>query len=160
MIELSSTTTLIQLCILFLNAILAIIYFVPILIVSRFHNVHNLLTANLSCAILFCTLAWLVSFTLREFLPNIYKVQVSCALILYFQAMATIQVPLAALQGSFHRLLSIVYYRNYFNTKNFTFVTFLIIQWTIGFLITIPHGFPQDVSSSFTYSFICTFVHF
>ena len=149
MADQTSITTLVQLFILLLNAALAIIYIVPIFALSRFHTAHNLLTANLACAILSCVLSWIVGFALREFQPDIYSVRVYCAWIYFLQSMCTIQVPLAALQGSFHRLLSIVYFRSYFNTKHLTVFICFLIQWTIGFLVTIPHAFPQRVRTFF-----------
>lgn len=148
MVSVSSITTLIQVFILLVNATLSIVYIVPILIHPRFHLPPHTVTANIAFAILCCTVSWLIGFILRELRPDIYSIQVSCALMFYFQAMCTLQVPLAAIQGSFHRFLSIVYYRKYSAQRNLNFLLCHAVQWLIGIVLTIPHGFPRKVRSS------------
>lgn len=119
--------TLVQISVFVLIIILAFIYSIIILSLHRFRCHINILTVNLSLTITCCSLYWMSYCVLLEFyIQPIYTMNV-CIILLYAQMMCTIQVSLAFIIVSIHRLCSILY-----NTKLF----FKTKQWLIMCLIS------------------------
>ncbi|CAF0720852.1 unnamed protein product [Adineta ricciae] len=98
-----------QVTILVLASLLSIIYLIPIILIRRFHTINNVFTANLSIAAFCCSTYWLIYFVLYLFYTNVLSGNTICAILGYFEMMCTLQMPLAIVATSIHRLLSITY---------------------------------------------------
>ena len=98
-----------QISIFALASLLSIIYLIPILLIRRFHTINNIFTANLSIATFCCSTYWLIYFVLYLFYTHVLFGNTTCAILGYFQMMCTLQIPLAIVATSIHRLCSIIY---------------------------------------------------
>jgi hypothetical protein len=62
----------------------------------------------------------------------------TCTLVLYAETMCTIQVPLAFIIVSIHRLCSIVYHtKGFFKTKQWLKIC-IASQWIAGLILSLP----------------------
>jgi hypothetical protein len=129
---------IIQIILLVCGILLALIYSIPVLLIPRFHNVNNLFTVNLCFATIFCCSYWLLFYIILAYSPRILYGNQSCIAFNYFQMMCTIQVPLAVVEVSVHRLCTIVYYEKPFFKKRRWAVICISCQWIIGILSAIP----------------------
>ena len=131
----------IQIVVIILTIFLALTYLLPIVFIDRFRNFNNIFTLNLCLATIVCNLYWLIHYILLKFYPTYMFMKPICFLLLYFELMCTLQVPLAFLAVSVHRLCAIVYHtRPFFRRKQWILLC-VTIQWMSGILLSIP-GIP------------------
>ena len=124
--------------IIVLTILLAIIYSIPIVCIDRFRNFNNFLTVNLCLSKITCNVYWLTHYLLLKCHPEYLFVEQVCHLLTYFEMMCTIQVPLAFLAISAHRLCAIVYYTKPFFRRKKWLTLCVTIQWTSGVLLSLP----------------------
>jgi len=129
---------LIQIIFFILTILLAIIYIIPILFIRRFHNVNNVFTVNLCVAAICCCTYWLFYYFALEFNPLYLLGTRTCVTVYYFQMMCTLEVPLALVESSVHRLCSVVYHTKIFFKKKRWAIICIVSQWTIGIIFSIP----------------------
>jgi hypothetical protein len=129
---------LIQIIILVLAIILALIYSISILLLRRFHNVNNIFTVNLCFAAICCCSYWLFYIIVYRFYPEILAGDQACVAVNYFEMMCTIQVPLAVVEVSVHRLCSVVYHTKLFFKKKRWAVICITSHWIIGIFVALP----------------------
>ncbi|CAF3256816.1 unnamed protein product [Rotaria socialis] len=138
MSDVSSIITIVQVCIIGIIVPLTLIYAIPLMFIRRFcHRIH-VFTINTSMAILFCSIYWLVVSILK--LTRVEKPTDArtCSLELYAQTMCTLQVPLALVLVSIHRLSSVVYHNKIAFQNKRCISMCLIGQWLTGILIPLP----------------------
>jgi hypothetical protein len=126
-----------QLFICMLIFILAIIYTGTILCVRHFHHSNNFLTVNLCLAAICCSTYWIFFYIMLNFFTEFFGDDSICPYISYCEMMCTLQVPLATVVVSVHRLFSIVYHtKAFFKTKK-CIVICVACQWLAGILAPI-----------------------
>ena len=116
----ASISTILVPCLIGTSAIiflLALMYLIPALVVHRFCNIHTVFTVNVCFAIAFCDLYWFSYSIILDFFPSVIRGPSSCLVHNYFSMMCNMQVPLAVLTVSIHRLCSVVYYAKPFFKK-------------------------------------------
>jgi hypothetical protein len=128
----------VQISLLGLIILLAFIYSITILLRPQFHFHINILTMNLCLAIASCALYWMIYYILLDFSIQLLYVRNTCNLILYAETMCTLQVPLAVIVVSIHRLCSIVYHtKAFFKTKQWLIIC-IASQWMAGLILSFP----------------------
>lgn len=133
-----SVWTIVHAVILSVNGISALIYMIPIIFIRRFHRPNFIFTANLAATVIGCSVTWLVALVFMDLNHTLFLNLSQCALMMYFPATFTSQFPLAIVQISFHRLLTIVYHRENIVRNNVWATIFIILQWLFGFLLGLP----------------------
>ena len=142
--------TVVQIAVLVLTISLAIIYVIPILLIRRFHNTNNVYTVNLCFATIVCCSYWLFLYVALEFYPAVLSGSGVCVALNYFQMMCTLQVPLAVVEASVHRLCLVVHYtKPFFKTRQWAIIC-IVIHWTIGFTFALPRISFNDPVRSFS----------
>ncbi|CAF3598023.1 unnamed protein product [Adineta steineri] len=122
-----------------INLILAAIYLLPIIFNPRFHNVNNLLTANLCLLTLITATYWIIDYILHGFFAASFRNTV--LLRVFFQYWETL-VNCLALYGfvtiSVNRCFAVVYpQKRFFKKLSWCFIS-AGIQWMLGFILPIP----------------------
>jgi hypothetical protein len=145
MVEVAIILARIQIAILALIILLALVYSIPILIIHRFHNVNNLFTVNVCLAVICCAVYYLSYTTASQIDSQSLFTGEICAVLNYFQMMCTIQVPLALIAVSIHRLCSVVYHTKVFFRKQRWVIICIASQWTAGILLVLP---PTIINNS------------
>ena len=126
-----------QMCVFMLIFILAIIYTSTVLCVRRFHHYNNFLTVNLCLAAICCSTYWIFFYIMLNFFPEFFADDSICPYISYCEMMCTLQVPLATVIVSIHRLFSIVHHtKSFFKTKKCVGLC-VACQWLVGILAPI-----------------------
>jgi hypothetical protein len=133
-----TTLNLIQLIIFALTILLAVIYLTPILLIRRFHNVNNVFTVNICFASICCCTYWLFYYIVLDLYPDFLSGDQTCIGFNFFEMMCTLQVPLAAVETSVHRLCSIVYHTKLFFKKKRWAIICLLSQWATGIIFSLP----------------------
>jgi hypothetical protein len=129
---------LLQVSLLAINIILAVAYSIPILLLRQFHHRLNIFTVNVSMAIICVCLFWFVSDMITHFnIRQLYNVK-TCPLLAYAQMMCTIQLPLALVVVSIHRLCSVVYHTKVFFKRKQWIVMCVTCQWLVGIVVSLP----------------------
>ena len=145
-----------QMSVFMLIFILAVIYTGTILCVRRFHHHNNFLTVNLCLAVIGCSTYWIFFYIMLNFFPIFFIDPSICPYLGYFQMMCTLQVPLATVVVSIHRLFSIVYHtKAFFKTKK-CIVICVAGQWLVGILaavVRIPFARPVRTFTTRKYLF-------
>lgn len=116
---------------------LAFMYSIPIIFIRRFHHINNIFTVNLCCATICCCVCWLSIYIISLFYPDRISGDRICLVLNYFQIRCTLQVPLAAVETSVHRLCSIVYHTKPFFRQKRWAVICIVCQWTTGFILPL-----------------------
>jgi len=140
---------IIQIILLILTILLAIIYLIPILLIRQFHNINNVFTVNICFASICCCIYWLFYYIILEFDPQYFSAVQTCIAFNYFQMMCTIQVPLAVVEASVHRLCSIVYHTKPFFKKKRWAIICIASQWTVGIVFSLPRISINDPVRNF-----------
>lgn len=131
--------------------LLALIYSIPIVSIDRFRNFNNFFTVNLCLSTISCNVYWLIHYLLLKFHPQYLSVKPACYLLNYFETMCTLQVPLAFLAVSVHRLCAIIYHTKPFFRRIQWLVLCTIVQWTSGILLSLPTiPFQGEVKTIFS----------
>ncbi|CAF0720871.1 unnamed protein product [Adineta ricciae] len=129
---------IIAIAVLVLIILLAVIYLIPIIFIRRFHTVNNLFTLNLAVAAICCSVYWLTYFVLFIFYTYALSDSRFCAILDYFQMVCSLQVPLAIVATSLHRLCSIVYMtKPYFKKKRWGIIC-ISGQWIACIVLSVP----------------------
>ena len=133
-----SILIILAIALLVLIILLAFIYLIPIIFIRRLHTVNNLFTLNLAIAAICCSVYWLTYFLLFIFYISALSGVRSCVMLDYFQMMCSLQVPLAIVATSFHRLCSIVYpTKPYFKKKRWVVIC-ISGQWIACVVLSVP----------------------
>jgi hypothetical protein len=112
MVDISYVLALIKISVFGINIPLALIYFLPLLLIHRFHNRLNMLTVNICLALMFLSV--------------------------YIETMSTCQVPLAFGTLTINRFCAIVYSaKAFFKAKKFMVIC-IACQWIVGCFISLP----------------------
>ena len=130
--------TLTQISIFSLNVCLALIYILLIVSIRRLRHIHNVFRLNVCLALTGCNLFFIVFFTMNQFYVADLYVEKYCLLLFYAYMAGPLQVPLAFISFSFHRLFLIIYYTRPFFSRKSWVVFCLTTQWMVGFLIPVP----------------------
>jgi hypothetical protein len=138
MVEMSITFNFITISLALITILLALIYSIPILLIHRFHNFNNILTANLCLSILCCDIYWILYYSLLKLHPQYLFTENICSILIYFQMMCVFQIPLAFLVVSVNRFCSIVYHTNAFFKRKQWIILCITIQWIVGIIFSIP----------------------
>jgi hypothetical protein len=137
----TSVTTIlmsIEITLFIITILLTFIYLIPILLIRRFHNVNNVFTVNLCFAAICCDTYTLATYLTSNFFPTNFIDPVICFVLTHFGMMCTIQVPLALVEVSIHRLCSVVYHTKPFFKKKQWLIICISSQWTAGFIFSLP----------------------
>ncbi|UJR21683.1 hypothetical protein I4U23_024760 [Adineta vaga] len=134
----TSIINIVQVLILVIIVFLALIYSIPILFIPRFHSINNVFSVNLCIAGICCGTCWLANFISLHFYPSTLSNYKVCVVMNYFEMMCTLQVPLAIVTTSFHRLCSIVYHTKPFFKKKRWAVLCMSSQWVAGMILLLP----------------------
>ncbi len=130
--------TSIQISLFGLIILLAFIYSITVLCPRRFRSQINIFTVNLCVAVTGCSLYWMIYYVMLEFNVQQLFAPNTCTFLVYAQMLCTLQVPLAFLIFSIHRLCSIVYHtKPFFKTKLWVVIC-VISQWITGFVLSLP----------------------
>ena len=130
--------TWIPIGVLLLAMVLALLYIIPIVLISRFHKLNNILTVNVCLAIIFCCAYWLLFFFIYGYAIEIFNDIRMCILMNYLQMLTTVQIPFTLIVISFHRLCSIVYHTKGFFKKKYWIFICISVQWISGILLCLP----------------------
>ena len=124
-----------------------LIYSIPLLLKRRFHHRINIFTVNLCMAILCCCIFWITfDIIIQVNVQQLFNVK-TCFLIYYAQTMCTVQVPLALVVVSIHRLCCIVYHEKIFFKSMKWMIMCVIGQWITGFVISLPILIREEMVS-------------
>ncbi|CAF1201801.1 unnamed protein product [Adineta steineri] len=127
---------IIQLILVTFTILLALIYSIPIIFIRRFHTVNNIITANLSFAIICCAVYWTLILIVGFFYPVLYNGKV-CIIFNYLQMVSNLQVSLAIVGASVNRLCSIVYHtKPFLRTKKWAIIS-IATQWAVGIILSL-----------------------
>ena len=138
MANVSLILTSVQISLCGLIIILALIYSITVLFLRHFPLHIHRLTLNLCLAIICCTFFWMIYYILLEFNVQQLCKQHICIILLYTQMVCTIQVPLAFIIISIHRLCSIVYHTKLFFKSKLWLCICVISQWLTGLILSLP----------------------
>ena len=134
----------IEMILLGTDIFLALLYVIPIAINRRLYNLNNIFTVNLASAIFACAISWLMAYLVPYASPSVYSTRATCILISYYREMCTMQVPLAFVQSSVHRFLSIVYGKKKFIKNHLSATLVVALQWFTGYILAIPLIFTES----------------
>jgi hypothetical protein len=127
----------IKVLILIITSALACLYIGSIGVYRSFYTRNNIFTVNLATAALICSLYWMVFFILAEY-SHVLTIRDVCFSFIYLESVCTIQVPLAMIAVSLHRLFTIVYRSKEFLKRRHAFAVFIISQWLLGAVLSLP----------------------
>jgi hypothetical protein len=137
MTEVTTILIYIQFTVFVLIFLLALVYFIPIVFIRRFHNVNNVFTVNLCFAIICCDTYWYFYLIMANFFVATISNATSCSILNYFATMCTIQVPLAVVVVTIHRLCCIVYHTKPFFKRKQWATLCITSQWLTGIILSI-----------------------
>jgi hypothetical protein len=149
MVSVTTILIAIEITLFVITILLAIIYLIPILFIRQFHNINNVFTVNICFASICCCTYWLSFYLILEFSSQYLSGDQTCIAFNYFQMMCTIQVPLAVVQASVHRLCSIVYHTKLFFRKKRWAIICIASQWTVGIIFALPRISLNDPVRNF-----------
>ncbi len=130
---------ILQIMIFVIIIFLAGLYSISVLIMDRVHHRHNIFTINLCLAAICCCSYWLSFYVIFDFYPKYLIMKNICLILNYFKTMCTLQVPLAVIVVSIHRLCCIIYHtKRSFQRKGWAMIC-ITIQWLTGISFSIPH---------------------
>jgi hypothetical protein len=118
--------------------ILSILYVVPILCQSRFHQSTHLFTLNFAVITFCCCFSWFLNNRLLISDWTAFQTHV-CSLILRMgRHLFTLQVPLSLALVSIHRCCAVMAGRRpLFNTRRWI-ASCIVAQWLLGSLLALP----------------------
>jgi hypothetical protein len=138
MVDFSYVITVLQLCTLTIIICLTLVYSIPIILIRRFRHRTHMFTLDVCMAILFCSIYWIVYYTMTDIHGQQFYSTRLCSLMSYIQTMCALQVPLAFTMVSIHRLCCIVYHNKvYFKSKQWVLMC-VTCQWMVGLVIPLP----------------------
>jgi hypothetical protein len=138
MVDASRVVTVLHTCTLVLNIVLALVYSIPLIVIRRLRNRIHVFTINACMATVCCCIYWLASDIMTQTNVQQFYSAKTCSLVLYAQTMCTIQVPLALMMVSIHRLCRVVYNNKiFFKSKQWVTVC-VACQWIVGIVISLP----------------------
>jgi hypothetical protein len=118
--------------------LLALVYSISIIFIRQFHHRINIFTVNVSVAALCCSLYWIIVCIMTVVnVRQLYAVKY-CSLLIYAQMMCTLQLPLALVVVSIHRLCSIVYHTKIFFKSRKWVIMCVACQWISGIVVSLP----------------------
>ena len=126
----------IGLCVL--TIILGLIYLITTLCRGHIRRHIYTLTINLCLAIIFCAFFWMIYYILLEYNFRQLYTEHICIILLYAEMVCTLQVPLAFIIISIHRLCSIVYHTKLFFKSKLWLCICVISQWLTGLILSLP----------------------
>lgn len=127
-----------QVCALSLNILLTLIYSIPLICFQRLRHRMHIFTINVCMAILCCSIYWLTAYIMTDTNVRQFYSAKTCSLVFYAQTMCTLQVPLALMVVSIHRLCCIVYYnKRFFKSKQWISMC-VGCQWLVGIVLPLP----------------------
>ncbi len=138
MTSVSLILTIVQISLFGLIILLAFIYSITVLFSQQFRGHIHILTMNLCVATACCALYWMIYYIMSQWNSQQLNEANTCTLVLYAETMCTIQVPLAFIIVSIHRLCSIVYHtKGFFKTKQWLKIC-IASQWIAGLILSFP----------------------
>lgn len=118
--------------------LLALIYLMPIIFLTRFHRRNNVLTLNVCVATIFCCAVWLPDAKIFTSADTLARWEQFYTYLRVLQTLFTIQVPFSFVLVSIHRYCSIVYRKqSFFKTKRWI-VLCIASQWSLGTVLAWP----------------------
>lgn len=138
MVDAADVIAILQISALSILIFLTLVYSIPLIVLRRFRHQMHVFTINVCMAILCCSIYWLVSYIMTDTNVQQFYNAKTCSLVFYAQTMCTLQVPLAFIVVSIHRLCCVVYYNKIF-FKNKRWMSMCVgFQWLIGIVIPLP----------------------
>jgi hypothetical protein len=138
MVDASSVIGVIQFCVLSIVILLTFVYSIPLILIRRFRHRLHVFTINVCMAISCCSIYWLVYYIMTDVnVQEFYKTS-TCSLVFYAQTMCTLQVPLALMAVSIHRLCGVVYHSKPFFRSKLWVSMCVVCQWLMGIVISLP----------------------
>jgi hypothetical protein len=138
MVNILSVVTILQFIVLSTVIFLTLIYSISLILLQRFRHRLHIFTLNVCAGILCCSSYWLVNYIMAETnIVQFYNIK-TCSLVVYAQTMCTLQVVLAFIVVSIHRLCCVVYHNKVFlKNKKWTLMC-VVCQWLVGIVISLP----------------------
>jgi hypothetical protein len=138
MVDVASIIHFVQISLYGVIVLLALAYSISITLIRQFHHRINIFTINVSVAAFCCSLYWMTFYIMTAVnVRQLYAVKY-CSLLIYAQMMCTLQLPLALIVVSIHRLCSIVYHTKiFFKTRKWVIMC-LACQWISGIVVSLP----------------------
>lgn len=129
-----------KLIILSIIIILAGIYTLPIIFISRFHTVTNLLTCKLCLVSVFGCIYWGIHTIFDGFYPGtLHKYHLSCLVVPYFQVVVNCLIINAFLMITINRFFQIIYgSKRLFKRRQWLLISF-VIHWLVAFILPLPY---------------------
>jgi hypothetical protein len=138
MVDISNVFALLQYIVLSTVIFLSLIYSISLLLFRRFLHRSHIFTINVCVAILCCSIYWLVFYIMTATNVQQFYDTKTCSLVFYAQTMCTLQVVLALIVVSIHRLCCVVYHNKAFlRSKQWTLLC-VVCQWLVGIVISLP----------------------
>ena len=120
-----------------------LIYCIPVIFLQRFHHRRYIFTINICISIFFCSIYWSVAFTMIKVDIRQFYNRTTCSLVFYVQLMCTLQVALALIVVSVHRLCCVIYSNSRFSDSKHWIWTCIGCQWLAGLILSFP-AFIRD----------------
>jgi hypothetical protein len=125
--------------ILFIVIILfAVIYSIPIIVLTRFHRRNHILTLNVCVATIGCCAVWLPATKTFVSGSALLRWKQGYTYIRVLQTLFTIQVPFSFVLVSVHRYCSIVYRKKTFFKRKRWILLCIASQWALAVLLSLP----------------------
>jgi hypothetical protein len=138
MVNIINIVTIIQFTVLSTVILLTLIYSFSLVLLQRFRHRLHIFTINVCASILCCSIYWLTNYVMIQTNVVQYYYIKTCSLVYYAQTMCTLQVVLAMIVVSIHRLCYVVYHNNIFlKSKKWTLMC-VVCQWFVGMVMSLP----------------------
>jgi hypothetical protein len=138
MIDVASIVGFVQISLYGVIILLALAYYILITLIRQFHHRINIFTVNVAVAALCCSLYWMIFYIMTAVnVRQLYAVKY-CSLLIYAQMMCTLQLSLALIVVSIHRLCSIVYHTKIFFKSRKWVIMCVACQWISGIVVSLP----------------------
>ncbi|UJR15503.1 hypothetical protein I4U23_002446 [Adineta vaga] len=138
MVDASTIVTNLQFTMFSIIILLTLVYSIPHIFIPRFRDRIHAFTLNVCMAILCCSMHWFVSIIIVKVnVRQFYHIS-TCSIVFYAQIMCTLQVPLALMVVSIHRLCCVLYFNRTFFKSKLWICMCILCQWLVGILISLP----------------------
>ncbi len=138
MVDATHVITILQICVLSSIISLTLAYSIPFILFQRLRHRSHVFTISVCGAILCCSIYWLVCYVMTDTNGQQFYNAKTCSLVFYMETMCTLQVPLALMVVSIHRLCCVVYYNKlFFKSKQWISIC-IICQWMVGIIMSLP----------------------
>lgn len=141
MADLSLIMSLLQIITYAVTLVFALICSIIMMLVRRFYHLNNAFILNICLASICCNLYFIIFFAMSQFDIEHLYVERSCLVLFFAYMVCPLQVPLAFMAFSIHRLCLVVYHTNRFFRQKRWAAACIAMQWLLGFLLAVPYLF-------------------